>query len=868
MRNKPSGTIDKLYNKLWKNIILLSKSITQFKEDKNKLQVTQNLIDRLIFFFFLSPRKLFKITVDQKIWDLDEDNFQKFLVCIGKLFNDGEFLKFFNFICFDVVNQDSVVRKELKIGKSVVHIQFKVCLGKIFTPQTYEGIDERKIVIKGVKSLVLEILNEYNWNFKEKSTKKNIITPKIISHLYERFVGSLEKINRKNIDLSQIKTLKKELNFGRKELGAYYTPSNIAKYMVKNVLNEYISDQTEIHLSEISHISDTQKLKEMWTLLEELKICDIACGSGAFLITAAKELFKIYTFFFKVLNKKFSEKNEFQSLIQNIQKSPNLNYYIIKKIINNNIYGVDILKSGINAVKLQFWLMIISFINSDEIESHLINYNEINFHLSYGDSLIGEPRLSLNHILPNSIKFFDWNLEFPDVFDSTDEPGFTIIIGNPPYLGADQMKNAFAAEYITFLKEEYKEVVQKRAKIDYYFFFIQRALQLLKKNGIMSFIVPNRIISNWANNKLRNYLLTYQLKEIVSFAEDVEIFNTKSVHSAIFTSKKKVIKSKNKYKLKYIRNSDSIVNITPLEIDQGICNHFNIILDRITHEQIEILYYLTSLPLLEEFMKIREGVRGIYLSNQKYMKLDEDLKNEYLKEIRGRNIRKYYIEGFNGYILVPTFKRERLTNKIRQFQPKIIFPELRENLEASFDYHGLIGVGGVYFISFNEIKNVTPKLILLILNSKLMNWLYKIIYGATAWNKSQKFRTEYLYKMPMANTEPMMIIDFLCDYITFLSSIKEIRISEEALINYIQDEIIDFIIIELYFQYILELDGYNNLLREIIQKFLVDISLIKNPNDKLDIIKKSIGKIKESMEFNIIKEKIKNHPWISLILTD
>jgi hypothetical protein len=121
------------------------------------------------------------------------------------------------------------------------------------------------------------------------------------------------------------------------------------------------------------------------------------------------------------------------------------------------------------------------------------------------------PRL----LLARENRFFHWELEFPEVFfDSAgnllENPGFSTIMGNPPYLySAGQ---TLAPYFDRFELAEYQT--------DYYLYFIERGLSLLAKQGVLGMITPDSWLGNKYFRKLRNRLLDGQLlREVCLFTE-------------------------------------------------------------------------------------------------------------------------------------------------------------------------------------------------------------------------------------------------------------------------------------------------------------------------------------------------------------
>ena len=197
----------------------------------------------------------------------------------------------------------------------------------------------------------------------------------------------------------------------RKKDGIFYTPAYITKYIVENTLGKLCDDKkTELGINDekFSEILEQKRkgktleearakidiLKQYREFLLSLKICDPACGSGAFLNATLKFL-KAEHKLIDEMDKKLS-KAEFE-----------FSYYD-DKILENNIYGVDINGESVEIAKLALWL------NTAQIGRKL---STLSNNIKRGNSLINSE--------------FNWQEEFPEVFA---KGGFDIIVGNPPYV--------------------------------------------------------------------------------------------------------------------------------------------------------------------------------------------------------------------------------------------------------------------------------------------------------------------------------------------------------------------------------------------------------------------------------------------------
>ncbi|OLS16057.1 MAG: hypothetical protein RBG13Loki_0298 [Promethearchaeota archaeon CR_4] len=297
----------------------------------------------------------------------------------------------------------------------------------------------------------------------------------------------------------------------RKSSGSFYTPSEIVKHMSYTCLEPIFDHFREEAIQNLQF--DPKRYIE---LILHLKILDPAMGSGHFLLGIAEyianELMRV-----QVTLPVESEEDNF------------LRY--VKTVIENTIYGVDLNALAVDLAKDALWFEI-AFLNE--------SLSLIEQRIKWGNALTGI-------ITANNFPFeritgydtegiihpFDWNLEFPLIFQGKD-PGFDLIIGNPPYINAINMKMRMP-EVRDYLKENYKFLSEKW---DIYIAFIERCLCLLRKGGVLSFIVPDAFLSEKYAKPIREYIQnSFRILQIDYFS-DVIIFERVGIHNIILTLQK------------------------------------------------------------------------------------------------------------------------------------------------------------------------------------------------------------------------------------------------------------------------------------------------------------------------------------------
>ncbi len=134
--------------------------------------------------------------------------------------------------------------------------------------------------------------------------------------------------------------------------------------------------------------------------------------------------------------------------------------------------------------------------------------------------------------------FFHWSLEFPEVFfPETEPPGFTIIYGNPPYINSKTMQKVYP-DVRSYLKKNCKNLIENW---DIYVAFMQRGYELLSKDGILSFIVPDAFIREKYASRLRELLK--KLTTDIDYFPNMFLFPDATVHNIILTFRKAINKA-------------------------------------------------------------------------------------------------------------------------------------------------------------------------------------------------------------------------------------------------------------------------------------------------------------------------------------
>ncbi|MFZ4829158.1 MAG: Eco57I restriction-modification methylase domain-containing protein, partial [Phototrophicaceae bacterium] len=215
---------------------------------------------------------------------------------------------------------------------------------------------------------VWNLFGKYSWHLDDTpGATDNEINPDVLGYIFEKYIN-------------------------QKAFGAYYTRTEITQYLCERTLHAIILER--IHENSLHHFEhfnevllklDADMCRLLLKVLPTISILDPACGSGAFLVAAMKTLLDIYAAVYGKID--FLHDPTLTAELKAIrQKHPSIHYYARKRIITDNLYGVDIMQEATEIAKLRLFLALVSAARTvDELEP----LPNIDFNIMAGNSLIG-----------------------------------------------------------------------------------------------------------------------------------------------------------------------------------------------------------------------------------------------------------------------------------------------------------------------------------------------------------------------------------------------------------------------------------------------------------------------------------------------
>jgi hypothetical protein len=684
---------------------------------------SQKFLDRILFLLFAEDKGLVGtnsiVNIVEKWSGADDDYYQPLYEMVNKYF--GHLYRGYTY---------------QKTGEVIP--QFG---GELFAPD--DVLETLKIDDDVLKNDLL-ILSKYDFN--------TDVDVNILGHIFEHSLNEVDDVEAELRGEQLDKTKSK-----RKKDGVFYTPKYITKYIVDNTLGKLCSEKkAELKLDQDIAIFDYQKTdgklnekgKDLFERLNTykswlltVKVCDPACGSGAFLNQALSF---------------FIEEHKFvDDLIAELTNSPLRLFDTDLQILENNIYGVDINEESVEIAKLSLWL------RTAQPGRKLSNLSN---NIKCGNSLIDDPEVAGD-------KAFNWENGFPTVFE---KGGFDVVIGNPPYVQVFDLivKSALENKYDCF-----------RRNNDLYSSFYQLSIGILKTNGIIGFITPNSFIKGDYFKNLRDFFIQFQIHSIVDFNNEL-VFQDANVFSAILILEKK------------LASEDWILKSNLHEVKGIIKNGANEFIP-----VNPILTKFSSIPVFENYFLIKdvgfnywsvggEKTRGNSIGDRILYKgeREDDKDIPYTKgsnfhrysEIENENfLRHNYTDFLNSN---DTF---RFSEELLKRSPKLIYRQTSSTLIGTIDHDSNYCDKTVHIIVTKENINIDYRYLLAIFNSKLLNYFYKIMTEESGRAFAQ-VKTVNVKKLPFIISENNFTFKEQVDKIMSLTKIFKAHINK--LSSYIRSQ--------------------------------------------------------------------------------
>lgn len=251
--------------------------------------------------------------------------------------------------------------------------------GGLFLPHRIEqenpGIDVPDRALEGLFGL----FGRYTWYLDDTpGGDDRAMSPDVLGYIFEKYIN-------------------------QKSFGAYYTPPEITEWLCEETIHRAVLDRVNLpegmslplpegtreRYADVNdlmlHLTPPLCQRLLLQVLPSLSVLDPACGSGAFLVAALKAMHALYGAVVGAV--KTSTDEGLKAQVDEWERQhPSLGYFLKKRIITDNLHGVDLMEEATEIARLRLFLALVASASKEEELEPLPN---VDFNIMRGNSLVG-----------------------------------------------------------------------------------------------------------------------------------------------------------------------------------------------------------------------------------------------------------------------------------------------------------------------------------------------------------------------------------------------------------------------------------------------------------------------------------------------
>ncbi|MDQ6997876.1 MAG: TaqI-like C-terminal specificity domain-containing protein [Mariprofundus sp.] len=557
----------------------------------------------------------------------------------------------------------------------------------------------------------------------------SVLPSDILGQVYEQFLGKVIRLTAGHRAVVEDKPEVKKAG------GVYYTPTYIVDYIVRHTVGQLLEDTIS---------QGVQRTRGMMSRIKtprqaaKLTICDPACGSGSFLLGAYQYLLDWHLKWYVDNEPEKWFKGRNPNIFQAGKGEWRLTTSERKRILLNNIYGVDIDAQAVEVTKLSLLLKVLENETEDTLGRQMAMFHEralpdLGHNIKCGNSLIGPDFYDQQEFSLMAeeeryrINVFDWQTEFPAIFKAG---GFDAIIGNPPYI--------FTREQISEVEREYFSGNYKLSweKHNTFMLFMEALLHLLKESGHGGYIVPNSWLTIESGQLLREkYVRRLRLIADLNYPA----FNKVSMEPCIFVAHGQDMKTE--VNVVRVRTKDEFLSAKTVSLKRSAWNGagFRILLSD-SGGLLEILEKVIkiSCPMGAKF-DVRTGLQAYEKGKGNPPQIEKDVREHVfdrancedensVRYLAGRDVGRYQLSWSKMWMQYgPWLSQPR---EIGMFtRPRVLLREITAHppycLYATFTSEAFLNNKSILNVLHPSDEEDELKALVCILNSRLLSVFYK-----------------------------------------------------------------------------------------------------------------------------------------------
>ncbi len=571
----------------------------------------------------------------------------------------------------------------------------------------------------------------------------------ILGQVYERFLGRVITLDKNH---NACITDKPEV---RKAGGVYYTPGDVVNFMVSSVLGPLLAQKTPQQVA-------------------NLHILDPACGSGSFLLGIYQFLLDWHLGYYLQDTDKHT-RGKHPRIYQVGRCEWRLTTDEKKRILLNNVFGVDIDPQAVEVAKLSLLLKVLEGETEETIGQNLKLFKQralpdLGGNIQCGNTLIDDDFFKGEFGTVGrgeTINPFAWHTAFPATFTRRN-PGFDAVVGNPPYVDSEWMTSARPATR-SYCTTKYEAA---SGNWDMYCVFIDRSLQLLRDNGLHSFIVPNKLASADYAAVARRRLASDNRLLLLRDYSQISVFPV-SVYPLVYLVEKRRKRQKNPTSVRYekmgLDQGRTVVTVErELDYHAGFAHPERTwAIFQPSRGGLGIAAILEKWPALERRARVLGGatVAEAYellplLSNkQQPAKRDLRVLNsgtiDPFTPLWGTRPMRYLKHSFAHPVVVAANQSKLPTKRRQQARtPKLIVAGMTRILECVADTDGTYLAAKSTTIIIPD-ESIDLAYLAAVVNSRLMTYLFRSMFGGLSLQGGYlRVGPPQLKKLPIRVVEP------------------------------------------------------------------------------------------------------------------